>query len=68
MKKISKKLSLVSHTVRVLSSDQLSDVGGGHQAVPTTTIMRVSLTRPDAATIACRATGGVHTAPCRYPG
>ncbi|HTR54868.1 MAG TPA: class I lanthipeptide [Kofleriaceae bacterium] len=68
MKKISKKLSLVAQTVRVLSSDQLSDVAGGGHAVPTTTIMRVSLTRANATPIACQATGGVHTAPCRYPG
>jgi len=67
MKKISKKLALVSQTVRVLSSDQLQAAAGGGNAQPTTTVLRHSLRANAATPIACL-TGGVRTAPCRYPG
>jgi hypothetical protein len=62
MKKI-KKLSLVTHTVRSLTEDQLGQVGGAG-AEPTTTILRHHSL--NAAAVVCRLTGGVHTAPCRY--
>ena len=67
MKKISKKLSLSSETVRVLSSSQLEQVAGGTGAVaePTTTVLRHSKVA-NAATPCRILTGGVHTAPCRY--
>ena len=78
MKKISKKLSLARETVRVLSNSDLDSVNGGggaaaaattHHAVPTTTIMKVRPSlHPAAATPCVALTGGVHTAPCRYPG
>ena len=77
MKKISKKLSLARETVRVLSSSDLDGVNGGGgaaavaftHAVPTTTIMKVRPSlHPAAATPCVALTGGVHTAPCRYPG
>jgi hypothetical protein len=63
MKKINKKLSLVTHTVRSLTDDQLGDINGGG-ATPTTTVLR----HRSAAAVAapCRLTGGVHTAPCRF--
>jgi hypothetical protein len=64
MKKLTKKLSLKTQTVRVLSSPELDAVGGAGGGVPTTTIFRVSAN--GAVTAPCRLTGGVHTAPCRY--
>jgi hypothetical protein len=65
MKKISKRLSLARHTVRVMSTDDTAvAVGGGAQ--PTTTVLRHSV---NAAAAVCRIpTGTVYTAPCRYPG
>jgi hypothetical protein len=81
MKKISKKLSLKSETVRMLSGPELEHaVGGGIAAIGETvknTIMRIhpsvnaAAASPcrvsvAAAAVACRLTGGVHTAPCAY--
>ena len=63
MKKISKKLSLASQTVRVLSGNELEGVAGGG-AQPTTTVQRHSINA--AAAIRCRFTG-FETALCIRP-
>jgi hypothetical protein len=54
MKKISKKLGLASATVRVLSGDEIDNVGGA-RAIATTTVHRSY----DPAAVACRRHSGL---------